>query len=148
MLNLSGPLNQYLEIFDVRINGKKEVNVDFFPNDNIDIEIQYKIKEDLNNVIIIISLFNEGYRLFTKRNTSDQKAQAGQIYKVKFQIKKFTLRPATYSLAIGGWANNETLWTWGLDILDFKIEEIWSDHFNKADEGIMNLDIITERFLL
>lgn len=144
-LNLSGPLNQYLEISDLKINGKREANMDFSPSNNIEIEIQYKIKEDLNDVVIIISLFNEGYRLFTKRNVSDQKPQVNKMYKVKFQIKSFTLRPATYSLSIGAWANNETLWSWGLDILDFKIEEIWFDHFNKTDEGILNLDILTER---
>lgn len=144
-LNLSGPLNSYLEILDLKVNGKREVTIDFSPDDNIEIEIQYKIKEDLRDVVIIVSLFNEGYRLFTKRNVSSQKPQVNKMYKVKFQIKKFTLRPATYSLSIGAWANNETLWTWGVDILDFKIEEIWSEHFNKTDEGIINLDIITER---
>lgn len=53
-----------------------------------------------------------------------------------------------YSLAISAWANNETLWTWGLDVLHFKIDEIWTEDYNKSDEAIINLNVFTKRILL
>ncbi len=147
-LKLSGPLNQYLEILEVKLNSKNETNIDFTPNEDINVEITYSVNEDLKDVIIIISLFNEGYRLFTKRNVSDDKPKVGCTYKAIFTIKKFTLRPAIYSLAIGAWANESLLWTWGTDIVSFRIEEIWFENLNKSDEGALNLDIHTQRLLL
>ncbi|TCC92251.1 ATP-binding cassette domain-containing protein [Pedobacter frigiditerrae] len=147
-LKFSGPLNKYIDIIGLRINRKEETHLDFPPTEDIVIEVIYKVKEDLNDLIIFISLFNDGYRLFTKRDESSLKPELDKIYSATFNINKFTLRPASYTLALGAWGNNETLWSWSPDTLSFKIEEMWSENFNKSDEGIFNLDIRTCRSLI
>ncbi|MEJ5992825.1 ABC transporter ATP-binding protein [Pedobacter sp. Du54] len=144
ILSFGGPLNALIEFYEVKINGKSSTKLEFYPNEDITIEISYLVKEELNDVIILLSLFNEGYRLFSKRNALAGKPKVGEKYKAIFTIEKFTLRPAIYNLAIGGWGNNATLWSWGVDITNFKIEDIWTENFHKADEGIFNLNMKTE----
>lgn len=147
-LNFNGPLQQFVAIFEVKVNGRSESAVNILPDEDTIIEISYLVKEELRDVIIFFALFNEGYRLTTRRNVSKEKPVVGQRYKAVFSIKMMTLRPAVYSLSVGAWANNETLWSWGPDICSFRIEEIWSEHLHMADEGIINMDIQTERLLL
>lgn len=147
-LNFTGTLKDYLEILEIRINDKNENNIDLSPNEDINLEIFYQVKQELKDVIVFMSLFNDGYRLFTKRNAAEAAPVVGKIYKVIFKIKKFTLRPAIYSLSIGAWGNSQILWTWGSEVLKFTIDETWYEDFHKSDEGILNLDLVTERIEL
>ncbi|MDQ1141889.1 ABC transporter ATP-binding protein [Pedobacter agri] len=145
-LNFKGTLSNQLTILDVKINDKSGLNTDFAPSEDINIEIIYQLKEKLNDVVAIVSIFNEGIRLFTKRSITIRNPKVGTTYKTSFKIEKFLLRPSTYTLSIGAWGNNESLWIWGTDILSFRIDQIWSADFRKSDEGIFNLDISTNTY--
>ncbi len=144
-IKLNGPLTQFIDIFNISVNGKSNFTIEVLPETDIVIELSYKIKEEINDLLLIIAFFAEGQRLFTNREDTKEKPVVGEVYKSTFVVNKHTLRPGNYAIAVGGLGNNEAFWIWGLDIVNVKVEEVWSEGYFKADEGVVHLPISTFR---
>lgn len=134
-----GNLKSKIEIKNIKINSKTSGFINVLPSENIEIEMLYETKEEFKELSPIISLYVDGIRLFTMRENLFKKTLDNNTYKSIFEIKKYFLRPGKYSLAIGIWANYQSLWLWGTDILSITVEEVWDEKIRKYDEGIFNI---------
>lgn len=133
----NGNLVDRLEFDTISINGQKNSNV-LAADKVIDIEVEGKAKTSFKRVIFIISLYCNGVRLFTLRESATGREVAGGNFKVNFNLSAGALRPGNYTLALGAWGDKDDDWIWGTEMYMLTIAETWTEAMRKTDEGIFN----------
>lgn len=133
----NGNLVDRLEFDTISINGQKNSNV-LAADKAIDIEVEGKAKTSFKRVIFIISLYCNGVRLFTLRESATGREVAGGNFKVNFNLSAGALRPGNYTLALGAWGDKDDDWIWGTEMYMLTIAETWTEAMRKTDEGIFN----------
>ncbi|MEN0057137.1 MAG: hypothetical protein AAGC65_25895, partial [Mucilaginibacter sp.] len=94
-----------------------------------------------NKIIFFVSVYNNGVRLFTLRESADGRTlQAGEFI-ATFCISSQLLRPGDYTLALGAWGDNDE-WLWGTELSLFSITETWTNQIREPDKGIINGEFV------
>lgn len=133
----NGNLKGRLEFNSISINGQKNSNV-LAVDKAIDITVEGTAKVPFSRAIFIVSLYCNGVRLFTLRETAEGKALATGDFQVNFNLSPAVLRPGNYTLALGAWGDHDDDWIWGTDMYMLTIAETWTEVIRKTDEGIFN----------
>jgi homopolymeric O-antigen transport system ATP-binding protein len=133
----NGNLTGKIEFESISINGQKHSNV-LAADKAIDITVGGNAKTNFDRVIFIVSLYCNGVRLFTLRESADGKALANGDFNISFNLSPGALRPGNYTLALGAWGDHDDDWIWGTDMYMLTIAETWTQSIRKTDEGIFN----------
>ncbi len=125
-------------------NGETDLE-EFSPNFELDVNLEFEIKESMKGVISLVRLKNsQGQTLFTSWEIDDdenyQFLKEKGIHKSKMIIPSKLLRPGDYFVSVGFHNPNKEVYEFNEDILCFKISQLGYS-FNINRDSIMHPNI-------
>jgi ABC-type polysaccharide/polyol phosphate transport system ATPase subunit len=116
------------------------------PDHDMIIEIKGHASIRLRNFRFSYSLFCMGTRLLTVHDGPED-LNVG-FFTVTFIIPRLLLRPNEYSIAIGGRTEGGGDWLWTTDIATIEVLPVWSQGFDQANEGLVNVQLSAVRTMI
>jgi len=148
-IKFNGPIAGLFNFLRIDINGiemgTEEIIVE--PDKDINIEIQYIVKENIN-YRLNLSFYNNSIRIFTIHDipNSGPAINLNNTYS-NFKIPAYKLRPGYFNIGLGGIQDGDSSkWVWNENICSFTVVEKWSDKMERAKEGIVNVESQNSRY--
>jgi len=140
-----GTLTDSIKITGVAVNNIP-LDVAIMPRDEIEIAVKYKCLKYLPAFRMSFSVLKDGVTVFTVQDLEECEPMEPGVYQSKIKIKKYFLRPAFYTLSVGGHNTNHTNysignveWFFAADVSSFEVLEDWSINFDFNNAGLVNI---------
>lgn len=137
----SGTLVNQITFSKIVINGQAYSNI-LAIDQQINITVQGNASKAIKRAIFIVSIYYNGARLFTLRESANGRPVDAGDFTASFKISGDVLRPGNYTMALGAWGDGDDDWIWGTDLYMLTIAETWTETIRKTDEGIFNGEFI------
>ena len=133
----SGPLKG-LHFKSIDVNGRPALpTVAVSSEDEVEIAVVGTSDKDITGFAFALALFHEGTRVLTLHDESRMLEAGG--FQVRFFVPAQTLRPGSYSVAVGGKQVAGNDWTWARDVANIEIYPIWNDRYRQDNIGVINV---------
>lgn len=141
----AGTLSSKITFEKIIIN--EQINAIYIlPKNNIRIDVYGKCKQKIPLFRTTISVYQDDIRIFTMHDTQNPEDLAIGNFKASIRIPPYLLRPGRYSIAIGGYRDGGSEWTYATDLSTFSIQEEWNEINELINIGIINIPYTGERY--
>ena len=142
-IHFAGSLQDKLKINKIEFNNKNPFSESLHITPQEDIQLSIFVEANAEFPFrIFFSLFNNGAQLFTLNDVYHYTLDNGQFIS-KFKIPRYLLRPGIFTIAIGAHSSMEE-WLWNDNVFDFEIIDVYDEHNEKRNFGLLNVKNITE----
>jgi lipopolysaccharide transport system ATP-binding protein len=143
-----GPLRNKVIFKEIKINGQKGSGVIVKPNEEITFEIIGESKESFDEFKIVLSVYKDDIRVFSTSDVREESRLEKGWFRCTMKVPSYLLRPGFYTIALGGRKNIHSDWLYGTQIIDFIVDESWDEHYQRYDEGIINIPFCGNRTMI
>ena len=142
-IHFAGSLQDKLKINKIEFNNKNPFSESLHITPQEDIQLSIFVEANAEFPFrIFFSLFNNGAQLFTLNDVCHYTLDNGQFIS-KFKSPRYLLRPGIFTIAIGAHSSMEE-WLWNDNVFDFEIIDVYDEHNEKRNFGLLNVKNITE----
>jgi lipopolysaccharide transport system ATP-binding protein len=136
-----GPLSGKIAFTSISVESSGETSSSHLsPSSAIRIDAVGVCHENIPAFRTTMAIYADGIRLFSIHDVPDSKPlKANTTFRASFEIPAHFLRPADYSIALGGHSATNGEWLWATDVAQFSILAEWSDCFRPYDHGLINI---------
>lgn len=147
--SVGGTLKEFVEFIEINVNGLKDQEAAFEPENKINISLRWKCVSAIKKFRISFNIYKEGTLLLTLHDlTSPEFTETGN-YTSSVVIPAFSLRPGEHSIAIGGHDGDNISagieWLYLPDVFSFDIVEKWGIQNDFSSKGLFNVPFSGKR---
>lgn len=138
--SFTGPLTSSIVFTSLTINGKdgsKFVSVN--PSQKLKFRVAGVAKDEVTEMKITFSIYKDSIRVLTMFDLAEYKAIKKGKFACHYELPAYLLRPGLYSIALGGHREDKIDFIWGENLLNFEINEIWSERNQSFGSGLINI---------
>ncbi|MEM9110687.1 MAG: ABC transporter ATP-binding protein [Planctomycetota bacterium] len=136
----NGPLTQSMRFDELTINSVNNSRPRIIqPEQPIKLHVAGSVDRAIPNFRITFSIYREGVRLLTKHDTPTPADLPAGRFEADVELPAYLLRPGRYTVSIGGYRDGMREYIWGADLMDFTVAEVWSEHYDPINLGLINL---------
>lgn len=143
-----GTLTDTITFHELRINGQAGNDIQVHPSSEIVLTATGIAKKSIPAFRTTFSVSTEGVRLLTLHDEPNPALLPPGDFEALVRIPAFTLRPGEYLVSIGGYRDGASDWLFGRDVVRFTVIEEWSENYEFANFGIINLPFSGARKLI
>jgi lipopolysaccharide transport system ATP-binding protein len=110
------------------------------------ISVNYKLNRDMKDLVINLSLYRDGIRIFTVQDFYKSSTVSMGRYISQFVIESNTMRPGRYTVGVGGFIIDSNEWFYCDSLSDFNIQEKWNEQVIRTNLGLVNVPKLGSRF--
>jgi len=147
--SVMGSIKDSVEFIDIAVNGVKEQEISFEPENKINISLKWKCISEIKKFRISFNIYKEGVLLFTLHDLASPQFTETGNYTSSVVIPAFTLRPGEYAIAIGGHDGDNISsgieWLYISDVFSFEILEKWGINNDFSSKGLVNVPFSGDR---
>ena len=144
-----GPLSSTITYTEIEINGRKAPgDCVFSPETTIRISALGESFSSLSAYRTVVGIFRDGTRVVTLYDLQRPEPLPAGRFRSEVEIPAFLLRPGRYRVGVGGHDDTGTQSVWGSELASFTVMEVWSDNYQSAASGLVNLGHLGRRIVV